>query len=66
MGMGMGMGFGCDNSAYLSEALNLTAEQKTKIQAVMNEEREKGEKLHEQLWDAHGRFWEAATKIAVR
>jgi hypothetical protein len=55
------MGLGSDN-CYMTEALDLTPEQKTKIQAVLNDEREKSVKLHEQLRDARGTFWDTASK----
>lgn len=59
MGPGMmGMGFGQDN-CYLSDKLDLTAEQKTKVQAAMNEEREKNRKLHEQMRQVRDRYRDA-------
>ena len=64
-GRGMGMGIGQDNSP-MTQALNLTAEQKTKIQGILDEERKKTEPIRKELWETRGQVWEAANKDAVR
>jgi Spy/CpxP family protein refolding chaperone len=60
-GMGMGMGFGQD-SCFLSEALNLTAEQKTKIQAIQDAAWKKSVQLEKQLRESREKLWEAESK----
>jgi len=50
-GKGMGM-----------EELNLTAEQKTKIQGILDEERKKTEPLRKEVWETRGQLWETAHK----
>ncbi|MCL2102607.1 MAG: Spy/CpxP family protein refolding chaperone [Syntrophorhabdaceae bacterium] len=53
------MRFGDNN---LAESLNLTAEQKTEIKAIMKDEFQKNEKLFEQLKSSSESFREAAMK----
>ena len=56
-----GMGFGLDN-CYMTNALNLTPEQKTEIQTIINDERQKNANLIEQLRSARDGFREAMLK----
>lgn len=60
-GKGMGMGFGQDN-CWMSDALKLTPEQKTKIQAIRDEEGKKVSQLRKELWETRDVLWEAAGK----
>lgn len=60
-GRGMGMGFGHDN-CFMAESLNLTPEQKAKIQAIREEEWKKVSALRKELRETRDGLWEAAGK----
>jgi len=75
-GMGMGAGYGmhgygdCDGTGFgrhwdrLAQALDLTAEQQTKIKALIDEEQTKTAALRQQMFDIRNQ-WQALTQATT-